>query len=164
MVSENKLKSVKGPFVAFVFVVVAFGGGFYLGKVQGTADLQKKADDLTKIVQVVYPPPPEVIHTMSGTVTDRYGAVFTAQFDDPADYLPHLDGSPRAKVTRQVTMDAATQVRTIDYTKVDRYGSPTIATSTAAAVMKGSSVKFTTDANIRDSQTFTATSVDVILH
>lgn len=163
MKPEERMKSVQRSLTIFVFVVIAFGGGFYAGKTQGTTNLQEKADELTRIIQVVYPPPPDVIHTMSGTVTDRYGAVLTIEFDSPEDYLPHLDDSPRATETRQVTIGAATKVQTIDYGTLDQYGSPTVSDADASAAVKGAAVRFTTDANIREAEEFTASSVDVIL-
>ena len=158
---EGRIKLIQ-PFTIFLTAVVLFGGGFYLGRVQGVATIRDEAEKLTNIVETIYPPPPEEMHRMSGEVTERIGAEFTLEFDDPADYLPHLDGSPREKTTRRVMMNAETSVKLFDYTKLDQYGSPAISNADASAVQVGSVVRVETEANIRDEENFLATSVEVV--
>ncbi len=158
---EGGIKLIQ-PFTIFLTAVILFGGGFYLGRVQGVATVRDEAEKLTNIVETIYPPPPEEMHRMSGEVTERIGAEFTLEFDDPADYLPHLDGSPRERTTRRAVMNAETDVRIFDYTVLDQYGSPSMSAGSADDVTVGAVVRVDTEANIRDAGEFLATSVEVV--
>ena len=133
--------------------------GFYFGQKQGA---QKTEETLGALVDQVYPPPPEVMQAMGGTIKNIYGAIIDLEVLDLDDYLPHPDGSPRARELRFASVSGATEIVLVDYTNPQPDGSPTVTPLTLSDLKPGDEVKVISDENIRDTQKFDVTRVEVI--
>ncbi|MDI6778895.1 MAG: hypothetical protein QME25_01685 [Bacteroidota bacterium] len=88
-------------------------------------------EDLKKLVDLAFPPPPAEIFSLSGVVKTIVGATIAMEVDDPEDYLPHPDGSPRRKQTRFASLLAETKITLIDTTQLDREGNPKVTNDSA---------------------------------
>ncbi len=142
-----------------LFVVAGVALGFYFGQKQGA---QKTEETLGALVDQVYPPPPEVMQAMGGTIKNIYGAIIDLEVLDLDDYLPHPDGSPRARELRFASVSGATEIVLVDYTNPQPDGSPTVTPLTLSDLKPGDEVKVISDENIRDTQKFDVTRVEVI--
>mgnify|MGYP001576434955 CR=1 FL=1 len=149
--------------VVSILIVIALvgglAGGYYLGK-QSSSESAKR--DVRAILDLAFPPPPKEIKSVSGKIKNVQGSVIELEVDDPADYLPHADGSPRKKMTRRVTVGPATKLSAVDYSKFDKAGNPTVLNIAVTELRQGDAVTARADVNIRTTQSFTATKVELV--
>lgn len=141
--------------------VLIVGGviGFFIGQANGR---QAAADQYLPIVNTAYPAPSGTLYTLTGTVQGVYGATIVITVPDPSDYLPHLDGSPRKTVTRNVQTTPATQYFAVDNANLDGNGQPTRTASKLSDIQAGATVTVRSTQNIFSANTFDATEVDLI--
>lgn len=142
-----------------LLVVAGVALGFYFGQNQGA---QKVEETLKALVNQVYPPPPEIMQVMGGTIKSVHGATIEFEVLDLDDYLPHPDGSPRRKEIRFANLSSKTEIVLINYTKPQPDGSPTISSLKRSDLKQGDDIKVTSDENIRDAKKFDVTRVEVI--
>lgn len=135
--------------------------GYFIGNAQGNVAIERK---FMPILNAVYPPPPNELFSLTGTVKGVYGAEFELEIDDPDDYLPHLDGSPRAKQTRTANTSATTAFVLIDFEKLDEEGNPSRTALTLADVKEGDIVTVQSNENIRDAGSFEASVVQKVIY
>ncbi|TSA46101.1 hypothetical protein D4R51_00700 [bacterium] len=147
---ENKKTLVTA---AVVFLIIGILIGFVGGKQAGRVDAEKQ---LLPIVNLAFPKPSDDMRSMTGTVMGIFGATINLQIDDPADYLPHLDGSPRAVQTRFANVTPDTKYVFVINGKIK--STP----SSVSDVKKGDIITVRSNDNIRDAETFDVFEVDLV--
>ena len=142
-----------------LLVVIFFVGGFFLGKNNG----QKIGEDRYRsIVETIYPKPSGTTQTLSGTVKQIYGATIEIEIDDPADYLPHTDGTPRARQIRFANTTPNTKYSLQDWTKFNANGMPTQGEIFFSNIKVGDKVTVESTENIFSTKEFDVTKVTVV--
>ncbi len=142
---------------AVVFLVVGLLIGFWSGsawsKQAGRTAAEKQ---LMPLVNLAFPKPPADIRSLTGAVNSVYGATINLEIDDPADYLPHLDGAPRATQTRfaNVTPDTKFVVVSGGQVTTKPFSLSDLKPSDIITVRSGS--------NIREAQKFDVMEIDVV--
>ncbi|MFH1162038.1 MAG: hypothetical protein V1696_02050 [Candidatus Jorgensenbacteria bacterium] len=148
---------------AAIAVIVGFAIGFLVGNVKGKSDGAAAAEQrYSPIVDSLFPKPSAEIKDLSGTVKDIYGASIALEVYDPDDYLPHTDGSPRAKQIRTANVTGSTTYTIIDFGKLDREGNPARVNITFGDLKTGDTVTVHSNENIKSAQTFDITGVDLV--
>ncbi len=146
-----------------IALIIGLGIGFFLGQMNGkkigTAQTETK---YAPIVDAAFPPPPAEMIVLSGVVKSTYGATIVIEINDPDDYLPHADGSLRAKQTRTVNVLGNTTYATVNFGKFDKQGNPTRTPITFNDIKTGDTVTVHAATNIKTAQTFNATAVEVV--
>lgn len=138
-----------------IIIVVAFGLGFSVGRQQGISQSEK---ELIPLVDLAYPGPPDKIYSFRGIVQGIYGADIKLEINDPDDYLPHLDGSPRRKEIRTARTSFATE---FIMTELDQFSDPIITSISLADIKVGDKIRVGSDQNIKDLQKFDAARITV---
>ncbi len=147
-----------------VALVVAFGiAGYFVGEGRGMAEgtLQGEAK-YKNVVEAIYPKPPKELHSIIGTVTAIYGATLQLEANNPTDYLPHTDGSPRVKETLMANTTPATKYVLVDYSSIDTRGNPKTRSLAFSAIKTGATITVETAANIMTAQRFDVTKVTLV--
>lgn len=142
-------------------LIAGLVAGYFIGNAQGTRASEAR---LTPLVNLAFPPPPDELYALTGTITEIYGAAIALEVDDPADYLPRPDGSPKTKQTRIARISSATIISAIDFGTLDRGGQPTRTPLAFADLQTGDFVTVTSNANIRDAHEFDAAVVEHLVH
>ena len=147
-----------------VALVVAFGvAGYFIGKGRGVAEGTVQGESKYKsVVEAIYPKPPQELHSIIGIVTAIYGATLQLTANDPADYLPHTDGSPRAKINLSANTTPDTKYVLVDYSRLDKSGNPKTSSLLFSNVKAGMTVTVESAANIMTSHTFDITKVTLV--
>jgi hypothetical protein len=161
------MKNSKQLLTLFVIVVLVLAGffagmlvGLKRGEVRGAAQTRAK---LQPIIDMAFPQPPQVLNSAGGVIKDIFGSKINLEINDPDDYLPHPDGSPRKKLMRSVLVSAATKITLVDYTKRDKRGNnPLVAAYRLADLKAGDTVNVKTSENIRNAQEFIANAIELI--
>jgi len=143
-----------------VVCLVLIGIGFYIGNQKGSEQGATAIEEKYKpLLERSYPKPPEVLNSIKGVVKKIAGGTIQMEVNDPEDYLPHADNSPRKTLTRFATVLPSTALVTIDYTSgTDVKTSPL----TLSALKGGMTIFVSTEANIRTSATFDATKIELV--
>lgn len=154
-----KLKLFIGSLIALI-IVAGFVLGFYLGQNKGLpGDIGgKNKAELQKIVDNIYSPPPTEMFALSGVVQGIYGATLKLEINDPYDYLPHTDGTPRFKKIRFASVISATTYTLVDHSK----GSPVRSKIKLNDIKIDDYVLVKSNSNIRDAEKFDITAVEVV--
>jgi hypothetical protein len=107
---------------------------------------------------------PQELHALSGVVRGVYGATIQLEVEDPEDYLPHADGTPRRRVVRFATVTPRTNIV--------RFSEVTLGENTHAgansdalplsAVKPGMLVRVLSDENLVTTPRFLASEVRII--
>lgn len=139
--------------LTIVGLVVGFFVGQWQGKNQGVAETTQ---ELKPVLDVAFPEPPPYIGSLSGPIQGVSGATIAFQINDPSDYLPHLDGSPRKTQTRFATVTPATKLTSIDA----KTGSAK--TITLQDLKVGDAITAVSDQNIRNLDKFDATEIRIV--
>ena len=147
-----------------VVLVVVFGiGGFFIGQGRGMAEGTVQGEAKYKnVVEAIYPKPPQELHTLIGTVTAIYGAGLQLEVNDPTDYLPHTDGTPRAKQARTANTTPDTKYVLVDYSQLDKNGNPKTSSLSFSDIKAGMTVTVESADNILTAQSFTVTKVTLV--
>lgn len=146
-------------FLVFVLILLVGGAlGFFIGRSMGNNEVAK----LQPLVNLAYPKPPEDIRSMTGTVQGIYGATIMLQLDDPNDYLPHVDGSPRQKLSVSANTSSQTKFVSIDYQKLDSRGNPTVADISLSDLKSQNVVTVRSNQNIRNASQFDVSEVQLV--
>ncbi len=146
-----------------LLVIVFFIGGFFIGQTNGKNTGQALGEAKYKsVVEAIYPKPPEELHSLSGKVTNSYGATFELEVNDPTDYLPHTDGTPRAKQIRMANTTPDTRYVLVDYSKLDGRGSPAQSAQSFSSVKTGDTITVESADNILTAQKFDVTKVTLV--
>lgn len=142
-------------------LVVGFAAGFYQGERQGATTAENR---LAPVIDLAFPKPSTEMFALTGAVKRVYGATIELEIDNPDDYLPHPDQSPRAKETRRANVTAATSYAIIDFSKFDATGNP-VRTAFALADLKESDiVTVRSTENIRNAESFDVTAVERVTY
>lgn len=161
-VNMNK-RSNAPAIIAAAALIIGFGVGFFAGNLrgehQGAAVAEQK---YAPLIDSAFPKPPAELTSLSGTVKSTYGATITLEVYDPDDYLPHADGSPRAKQTRSANVTGSTTYTLVNFGKLDKQGNPARTTLTFKDIKEGDTVTVRAAANIKTAQTFDVTSVELV--
>jgi hypothetical protein len=144
---------------AAIALLIGLAAGYFIGNTQGNVAAERK---FAPILNAIYPPPPDELSSLTGTVKSVYGAGFELEIEDLDDYLPHLDGSARAKETRTANTSVGTIFTLINYERLDRQGNPTRMPRTFANLTAGDMVTVRSSENIRNAGSFDATAVEWI--
>lgn len=160
--NKKVLLTVGAIILAAALFIVGFWAGNQTGVQTGTVEGAQAAEAKYKpIVNVAFPAPPTVMNKISGTVESVDQNAITLMVNDPNDYLPHLDGSPRATVTKKAIVTPNTTYLLVDYAKLDKNGAATLTNISLSDIKPGDTVTVTSDQNIRTDQTFGVNSVQV---
>lgn len=151
-----RFKLLIGSLVLLAAIAI-FSFGLYLGQNKSLPGDQSKAD-LQRIVDSIYSPPSREMFTLSGVVKGTYGAILKLEVNDPDDYLPHSDGSPRRKEIRSASALGSTTYTLVDHSN----GSPVRSAITLRDVKVGNFVLVKSNENIRSAEKFDVTSVEVV--
>lgn len=145
MDSNNKNQII----IIAVVAIVAFGLGFFGGQYQS----EKK---LMPLVDLAYPGPLDEMHSFRGTVQSIDGADIKLEINDPDDYLPHLDGSPRRKEIRIVRTNNTTEFIMVE---LDQFSDPIITSISLSDIKVGDKIRVQSDQNIKDLDEFDAVKI-----
>lgn len=138
--------------VAIIVLVVA--GGYYIyNQMQAQKVAVSQQDEALKY----YPKPPDVIKNTGGTVTGIYGAMVNVAMSDPADYLPHTDGTPQKYVAIGLNVTKSTVI-----TVVSLANGGASKPATLADIKIGDEIRYWTDSNIRTTRQVDATIIQLI--
>ncbi len=159
MVNQTDIKKPTLIIVAILALILGGVIGYFVGQANGKQAAEKK---YLPIVNVAFPAPSGVLHNIFGTVTGAYGSTLTIKVNDPNDYLPHLDGSPRATQIRTANAGSNTLYKLIDNTHLDKNGNPTVTSITLADIKPGDKVMVKSPENIFSASSFDVTEVDLI--
>lgn len=147
--------------IGIVMLIAGLAAGYFIGDARGAATTESA---LLPLIETVIPRPPEVMNSLSGTVSGTYGASFSIAVVDPDDYLPRLDGSPKSLESRTVNVSAGTEYALIDYTSIDREGNPRRTPLTLSDLRVGEVVTVWSNENIRDAGSFEASVVQKVIY
>jgi len=143
-----------------VVCLILIGIGFYAGNRKGSEQGATAAEEKYKpLIERSYPKPPEVLNSIKGVVKKIAGGTIQMEVNDPEDYLPHADNSPRKTLTRFATVLPSTTLVTIDYSSGANAKTSPLALS---SLKEGMTIFATTQANIRTSATFDATKIELV--
>ena len=143
-----------------LIVVAGMAFGFYLGQKKGAITAAKETEiKLQPLVDLAFPKPPEDIKSLSGVIKGIYGATINLEINDINDYLPHTDGSPRAKETRFASLTSKTKIVSIDTTKLDSNGNPQITELKLADLKVGDTITVRSEQNIKEAKKFDITKI-----
>lgn len=134
-----------------IFLVVGFVIGGYFGREAG---VKKARSEYQALLDLAYPPPASEIHRISGTVRDVVGGTIVLDANDPEDYLPHLDNSPRKTVVKRADVSALTEYTLVDYSKPQANGDPSRVSFTLSDLKEGDRIVVESDENIREKKSF----------
>lgn len=144
--------------VIAVSLVAGGVGGFLYGKGAAKGEAMK---EVRAILDLAYPPPSENVKTASGVVREVGEGQMKITIDDPMDYLPHIDNSPRKKIDLAVKTTAATEYYLTDYTKFDENGNPKTMKIRLEDFKVGEKVALTADSSVTESGTVTAVKLEI---
>ncbi len=148
-----------------VIFIVGFWAGNQIGMRTGTAEGVQTAEAQYKpLLNVAFPEPPAVLTQTRAKITGIEGSTFTISMDDPNDYLPHLDGSPKKQITKTVVINPGTQIIKLDYSKMDKSGMPLQSPLAISDLKTGDIVTVTTNSNIRTDNTFVANQITLAVY
>ncbi|MDP2703748.1 MAG: hypothetical protein Q8P01_00755 [bacterium] len=145
--------------VSVVFLVVGLAVGGYFGRIAGHNAARA---ELQALLNLAYPPPPDVLYRLSGTVESVVGGTINLSVNDPDDYLPHVDGAPRQTERRQANVRGATKYALVDYSKPDELGNPTETSFKLADLKAGDTIVVESEENIRDKKVFEVIRVEQV--
>jgi len=148
--------------ISVVIAIVLASGGYLLGQQAGIKKSSQEIEKLKGLVNTIFPPPPQQISSVTGVVKGIYGATIQLEIDDPDDYLPHLDNSPRKKQTRMAITSSNTSFVLIDLTKFDNNGNPASSPIKLSDIKVGDIVTVRSNQNIRSAEKFEATAVEIV--
>ncbi|HXF44056.1 MAG TPA: hypothetical protein VNK70_01150 [Candidatus Paceibacterota bacterium] len=154
-----KSKKTLTIIVALAILAVVFGLGSYAGKSIGRKEMKK---ELSPLLSYIFPEPPAEIKSLGGKITGIYGATINLEVPDPDDYLPHTDGSPRKTETRFVTVNANTEIKLVNYGKIDGRGAPETRTLKLTDLKVGDAITVESAENIKEAEKFDATKIFLI--
>ena len=147
--------------IIFIIVIITVAGlaiGFLAGRQQGVNQSEEK---LMPLIDLVYPGPSDEIHSFRGTVQNIYGADIKLEINDPDDYLPHLDKSPRRKEIRTVRTSFTTEFILIDPNQFDEEGNSIKTSISLSEIKVGDKIRVRSDQNIKDLQKFDVTRITI---
>lgn len=137
--------------LAVIFLVAGLAGGAYLGRGAG---LRAARSEYQALLDLAYPPPAAEIHRLSGAVRAVVGGTIQLEANDPEDYLPHLDNSPRKIALRRANVSGATEYVLVDYSKPQANGDPSRASFTLSDLKAGDKIVVESEENIREAKSF----------
>ncbi len=161
--SKNKIAilTVGSIVVAVAVFLIGFWIGNENGKQAGTSATEAKYQP---IVNAAFPEPPAVLTQVRTKITSIQGNNLTISMDDPSDYLPHLDNSPKKQVAKTVVIDQNTKIVKLDYSKMNKSGMPLQSSLSVSDLKSGDVVVITTDSNIRTSGSFVAKQITLSVY
>ena len=155
--------------LALVFLVLGLMAlvlvlGFFWGKNLGVSEGKNETEkELKPLVDLAFPKPPEEIRAIGGIIKEIANSKIVLEAIDPDDYLPHLDGTPQRRELRSVSITSETKINLVDYTKRDARGiSPLIKPLKISELKVGDAVNVRSVSNVRESQQFDASVIEVI--
>lgn len=161
--TETSYASSRTPLVWIIAVLIlALIAGFVFGRWTGMTTQNNTVAKLQPLVDLAYPQPPQDMRSVTGVIENIYGATIMLQIDDPNDYLPHLDGSLRAKLTVSANTSSQTNYVSIDPTKFDKQGNATVTALKLSDLKQGNVVTVRSNQNIRNASSFDASEVQLI--
>lgn len=137
--------------------IVGLAAGYWAGNTTGMRAGEAR---LKPVVDLAFPPPPDEMYALTGVVKSIYGTSITLEIDDPDDYLPHADGSPRRKQTRTVSVSSATTFSDVNFRSLDREGNPVRTSFAFTDLQPGNTISVRSASNIRRAESFDAISVE----
>lgn len=151
---ENKNSLIM---TAVIFIVIGILAGFWGGSMLGKRAGQAAAEEqLAPLVDLAFPKPAEDIRSMTGTVKGVYGATINLEINDPNDYLPHLDGTSRAKQSRSANVTPNTKYVVVLNGQISNKP------FSSSDIKTGDIITVRSDQNIRDLKTFDVFEVDLV--
>lgn len=169
---ESKLPTeksalVKRVFALFVLVLLAIATAILIERSPRSRE-ERAAKELREKVErelaARYAEAPTVVHGLGGTVLGVFGATIQLDTEDPADYLPHTDGSPRKRVVRFATVTKGTKI--VRFREVELLPEGVATTPPTpmrlSDVKVGALVRILSDANLLTAIEFNATEVRII--
>ncbi len=148
-----------------IIIVIAVGvAGYFTGASIGKQKgIEQTESNLMPIVDMAFPPPPEIINSAGGTVLGIQGATIKMEMTDPDDYLPHPDGTPKKKITRFANVGSNTEIIRVDYASPNpSTGEPERTVLELSDINENDAVRITTEDNIREEESVDVTKVEVI--
>lgn len=144
-------------------LILALAAVFYLGKQNGAREAEKRTEqNLKPLLNLAFPEPASELYHISGVVKGIFGATINLEIDDPEDYLPHADGSPRNKILRFVSVGQETKIVLVDSTRLDANGEPRLSPLELSALKIGDSVTVWSKTDIRSTERVDATRIELL--
>lgn len=144
--SPSKQRILKGAFVLFLLVVVVIIISILSERAKRGGVDQTQAERDREVILAGYSAP-EDVRLISGTVLGVAGGTVQLKGFDPADYLPHEDGTPRKEKTWFVTVTKDTKIIFFDPVNLKSDGSPTTRPAKIADIQNGMELSVITASN-----------------
>ncbi len=145
--------------VGIFSLIVGLVGGYFVGNNRGVVLTEQR---LLPVIETIFPKPADFTRSLTGKVASVYGTSLTLEVDDPDDYLPHVDGSPRKTEMRTVKVSANTEYSRINYQALDAQGNPSRTQASLSDIDVGEVIVVRSAENIRDAQEFEAIEVQLL--
>ncbi|MEK7464764.1 MAG: hypothetical protein AAB617_03225 [Patescibacteria group bacterium] len=152
----DKSKKALTTFLVLAVVAVSLIAGVYIGKGQGTKQAEEK---FMPLVDAIFPAPPAEIKGFGGKIKDVIGSSIKLEVYNPDDYLPHTDGTDRAKEIRTANVLNSTRIWLLDYNKIDARGNPQTVAMKLSELAVGNDVTVRSEANIKYLKEFDASEI-----
>lgn len=154
------MKKTSSIVIAATICVLILSLGLYLGNKNGRKIGNKETEDrLSPIVNSVFPKPADEITNLTGVIKEIYGAQISFEIADPADYLPHPDGTPQKKQIRTASISKSTQIVSISF---DKQGNPKTTPLKISDLKIGDTITVRSDQNLREAKKFDASQIELL--
>tara|TARA_Y100000310_G_scaffold246942_1_gene252426 strand:- start:548 stop:1024 length:477 start_codon:yes stop_codon:yes gene_type:complete len=145
--------------LALAILIVGLALGGYFGRQAGQSAAR---GEFRAMLDLAFPPPPQDLQRLSGTVRGVFGGTINIDVSDPDDYLPHLDRSPRNTELRYANVSGITEYILIDYSNPDEIGNASQSNFELPALKKGDQIVVESRENIRDKEEFEVVRVEMV--
>lgn len=147
--SQSKQRIFKGAFLLFALVIIVVIVSILSEKARrNDLDRQQEAKNEQDRQEILagYTEPRDV-RLISGTVLALAGGTLQLKGFDPADYLPHDDGTPRREKTWFVTVTRDTKIVHFSELDLDADGLPRTSAAEISDIKSGMAVSVVTASN-----------------
>jgi hypothetical protein len=163
MYNINMNKSTNTILVIIIVIAVGVAGYFAGASIGKQKGIEQTESNLMPIIDMAFPPPPEMLTSTGGTVTGVENGVISLEITDPEDYLPHPDGTPKNKIVRYVEATPETEIIYTDFSSPDpETGLPSEIAIEISEIEEGDRISVRTEENIREQENITATRIEVV--
>jgi hypothetical protein len=142
-------------------IIVGLLAGFLIFGLK-TAQKQEEVKKLQNAVDIIVPKPQDDIRTIVGTITKINGTHIVTETNDPADYLPHTDGTAQRTMVRVAQITETTEITLISPTEVNKNGNIKKETIKISDLKIGDRITITAAVNIRTTEMFDALLIEKV--
>lgn len=142
-----------------LLVVVLMAAAYFTGRQSVSKNADAEIKQLQSVVDQFYPAPGPIT-ALDGAIKSIVGARISLEINDPDDYLPHTDSSPRKTETRSANVLSNTIYTLIDYSKFNEQGNPMITKISLADLKAGDQITVRGNTDIKDAKSFDVIAVE----